>query len=113
MKEKNLSSQINSYHFAILEEQEGNFFCNPFLLNKPFLHIQMSGSLHSAGCTRSGTEHSHFLRGLKDAHPHGSGACHFLSVANPLQVLTKLKIDVPCKHRVKQTGLDPWVMLSL
>lgn len=25
MKEKNPSSQIDSYHFAILEEQEGNF----------------------------------------------------------------------------------------
>lgn len=29
MKEKNPNSQIDSYHFAILEEQEGNFSAIP------------------------------------------------------------------------------------
>lgn len=42
MKEKNPHSQTDSYHFAILGKQEGNFSAISATRTGHFLHIQMS-----------------------------------------------------------------------
>lgn len=72
----------------------------------------MSDSLQSTGRAWSGTEHSPFSRALKDAHPCGSGACHFLPLADALQVLIKHTIDASYEYCLKHLGLDHGVIFS-